>query len=322
MEEVKVMTAHQALLLEMLKDFDAVCRRHHISYQLFAGTALGAVRHHGFIPWDDDVDVILVRSEYDRLLTEAAGDFDPERYYVQRGNSAHWPMQFSKLRRNHTACIEKYHPKDPLVHQGVYIDIFPCDNLSDLPLMRRLQFAASKAIIAKALYRKNERHIHSWRKGRTMKKLKSRLLSILMATVMLFGLLPLAAFADNNGAAGIPNCLYSYYYRTDSTIHSFDVRDISRKLSQEMFSVLSLYMERWGMNDRRHQQLLALYQLRMYLSVYFGVRKSCATARERQILRKYPWGGIEKQWSPYYSEIRCRLSVCERIKLLAAALRL
>lgn len=152
MEEVKVMTAHQALLLEMLKDFDAVCRKHHISYQLFAGTALGAVRHHGFIPWDDDVDVILMRSEYDRLLTEAAGDFDPERYYVQRENSAHWPMQFSKLRRNHTACIEKYHPKDPLVHQGVYIDIFPCDNLSDRPLMRRLQFAASRAIIAKALY--------------------------------------------------------------------------------------------------------------------------------------------------------------------------
>lgn len=93
-----------------------------------------------------------MRSEYDRLFAEAAGDFDPERYYVQRENSAHWPMQFSKLRRNHTACIEKYHPKDPLVHQGVYIDIFPCDNLSDRPLMRRLQFAASKAIIAKALY--------------------------------------------------------------------------------------------------------------------------------------------------------------------------
>ena len=98
MGEVKVLTAHQTLLLEMLKDFDAVCRKHHISYQLFAGTALGAVRHHGFIPWDDDVDVILMRSEYDRLLTEAAGDFDPERYYVQRENSAHWPMQFSKLR--------------------------------------------------------------------------------------------------------------------------------------------------------------------------------------------------------------------------------
>lgn len=152
MEVVKDMTAHQALLLEMLKDFDAVCRKHGIRYQLFAGTALGAVRHHGFIPWDDDLDVILMRSEYDRFFAEAAVDFDADTYYVQQENSAHWPMQFSKLRRNHTACIEKYHPKDPLIHQGVYIDIFPCDNLSDRPLMRKLQFAASKIVIAKALY--------------------------------------------------------------------------------------------------------------------------------------------------------------------------
>lgn len=67
--QLEKMTVHQELLLEMLKDFDAVCRRHHISYQLFAGTALGAVRHHGFIPWDDDIDVILIRSEYQRFLT-------------------------------------------------------------------------------------------------------------------------------------------------------------------------------------------------------------------------------------------------------------
>ena len=74
--QLEKMTVHQELLLEMLKDFDAVCRRHHISYQLFAGTALGAVRHHGFIPWDDDIDVILIRSEYQRFFDEAAGDFD------------------------------------------------------------------------------------------------------------------------------------------------------------------------------------------------------------------------------------------------------
>ena len=70
--QLEKMTVHQELLLEMLKDFDAVCRRHHISYQLFAGTALGAVRHHGFIPWDDDIDVILIRSEYQRFFDEAA----------------------------------------------------------------------------------------------------------------------------------------------------------------------------------------------------------------------------------------------------------
>lgn len=152
METEKKLTAHQALLLEMLKDFDAVCRKHKIRYQLFAGTALGAARHQGFIPWDDDVDVILTRAEYERFFREAAGDFDPERYYVQQEHGPHWPMQFSKLRRNHTACIEKYHPKDMAIHQGVYLDIFPCDRLSEKPLMQRIQFAASKAIIAKALY--------------------------------------------------------------------------------------------------------------------------------------------------------------------------
>lgn len=146
------LSAHQKLLLEMLKDFDAVCRRHGIRYQLFAGSALGAVRHNGFIPWDDDLDVILSRSEYERFFREAAMDFDPEIYYVQQEHSPHWSMHFSKLRRNGTTCIEKYHPKDPGIHQGVYIDIFPYDNLASSPFQRRLQFAACKVIIAKALW--------------------------------------------------------------------------------------------------------------------------------------------------------------------------
>lgn len=146
------MTEHQRMLLAMLKDFDAVCEKHGIFYQLFAGTALGAVRHQGFIPWDDDVDVILPRTEYERFFREAAGDFDSELYYVQREFSPHWPMHFSKLRRNGTTCIEKMHIRDLKQHQGVYIDIFPWDNLSDNPLAARCQFLASKIVIAKTLY--------------------------------------------------------------------------------------------------------------------------------------------------------------------------
>ena len=110
-QSADTLSEHQKLLLSMLKDFDAVCRKHNIQYMLFAGTALGAVRHRGFIPWDDDADVIMLRSEYERFFECAAKDFDTGKYFVQREFSPHWPMQFSKLRLNNTACIEKYHPK-------------------------------------------------------------------------------------------------------------------------------------------------------------------------------------------------------------------
>ncbi|MBQ9316931.1 MAG: LicD family protein [Atopobiaceae bacterium] len=141
---------HQLVMLEMLRVLDRICSKYGISYQLFAGTALGAVRHGGFIPWDDDLDVVMLRDEYNRFLKVAPEEVG-EPYYVQAEFSDHWPCAFSKLRKNGTACIERYIPKDSQTHQGVYIDIFPCDNLSSNGLMRGLQFVASKLLIAQAL---------------------------------------------------------------------------------------------------------------------------------------------------------------------------
>lgn len=145
---------HQQALLVLLREFDRVCKALDIPYVLFAGTMLGAVRHRGFIPWDDDVDVLMLRADYDRFLREAGQILDPEKFFLQREFSRHWPMCFSKLRLNGTACIEKFHPRDPKIHQGVYMDIFPCDNASSSELGRKLQFAASKVVIAKCLHRR------------------------------------------------------------------------------------------------------------------------------------------------------------------------
>lgn len=142
----------QKIQLSMLKDFDAICQKHRISYQLFSGTALGAVRHKGFIPWDDDIDVVMLREDYERFFDSASKELDSNKYYVQREFSEHWPMFFSKLRLNGTTYIEKYHSHDARIHQGIYIDIFPCDNLSDSRLMQKLQYIASKIVIAKSLY--------------------------------------------------------------------------------------------------------------------------------------------------------------------------
>lgn len=149
-EEMKLQE-HQKALCIILEEFDRVCRDLEIPYVLFAGTMLGAVRHQGFIPWDDDVDVLMLREDYERFLLEADAVLDQKKFYLQKEFSEHWPMYFSKLRMNGTACIEKYHPRDPEIHQGIYIDIFPCDNAASSEWGRKLQFLASKVVVAKSL---------------------------------------------------------------------------------------------------------------------------------------------------------------------------
>lgn len=142
---------HQAALLRLLQEFDRVCKALDIPYVLFAGTLLGAVRHEGFIPWDDDLDVLMLREDYHRFLAEAHTVLDADTFFLQKEFSEHWPLFFSKLRLNGTTCLEKMHPKDAQMHQGIYIDIFPCDSARETELGRRLQFVASKVVIAKAL---------------------------------------------------------------------------------------------------------------------------------------------------------------------------
>ena len=143
----------QTVLLELLKEFDRVCKKHGIPYVVFCGSALGAVRHQGFIPWDDDLDVSMLREDYERFLKLAPSELG-EQYYLQAEFSEHWPMNFSKLRKNNTTCLEKYHPKDKNIHQGIYIDIFPCDNAADTEKKRLYQFYASRVTLAKSLWKR------------------------------------------------------------------------------------------------------------------------------------------------------------------------
>lgn len=142
---------HQLTLLEMLKEIDRICKKHDIKYMLFAGSCLGAVRHKGFIPWDDDLDIVMPRDDYERFLDIAVNEIDVESYFVQREFSEHWPMFFSKLRKNNTAYLEKMILRDNEQHQGIYVDIFPCDNLAPSSFKQKLQFYASKIVVAKSL---------------------------------------------------------------------------------------------------------------------------------------------------------------------------
>ena len=126
----------QMVELELLQELDRICRKREIHYTIIAGTMLGAVRHGGFIPWDDDADVAMLRSEYERFREACKDELDPERYYFQDHvctDGYHWG--YGKLRRRNTLFLREYQEHMPY-EQGVFIDVFPMDTIPDGQLKR------------------------------------------------------------------------------------------------------------------------------------------------------------------------------------------
>lgn len=115
---------------EMLKHLIKVCDQMNIKYYLLGGTLLGAVRHKGFIPWDDDIDVGMLREDYE-FFTKNAQQYFPEHLFVQTfENDPGYSRNFAKLRDSNTTFIEKNNANAKF-NQGVYIDIFPLDYYPD-----------------------------------------------------------------------------------------------------------------------------------------------------------------------------------------------
>ena len=118
-------------LLDLLKEFNRICEENDIKYFVFAGTMLGAIRHKGFITWDDDVDVIVPRSEYNRLKKIAAeGAFKDPYFFQSPSTDKGYPKGFCRLRNSNTTGI----PYDDVAmkcNRGIFIDIFPLDILPD-----------------------------------------------------------------------------------------------------------------------------------------------------------------------------------------------
>ena len=130
------MTPLQQKQLEMLKIFTQLCGQLNLTYYLVCGSALGAVKYGGFIPWDDDVDVAMPREDYERFLSRGQ-DFLPEGFFLQnfRTDPA-FPQIYSKLRNDNTTFIESSSRQLP-IHHGIFIDIFPLDGYPEDPLQRR-----------------------------------------------------------------------------------------------------------------------------------------------------------------------------------------
>ena len=110
--------------LEILKEIKRVCEEHQITYYLSSGTLLGAVRHKGFIPWDDDIDIEMPYPDYKRFIS-VAQDALGDDYFLQNSDTdPSFSSLFSKVRKNNTTMLSKYE-LGMAGHHGVWVDVFP-----------------------------------------------------------------------------------------------------------------------------------------------------------------------------------------------------
>ena len=127
----------QDVELMILKDLIEICDEHDIEYYLIYGTQIGAIRHHGFIPWDDDIDVLMFREDYERFL-KVMEDNPNDKYTIfdSRYNSEYF-FQFGRISLNGTYWAE-YWDEQVSFKLGIHVDLFILDNLPDNNIKRKI----------------------------------------------------------------------------------------------------------------------------------------------------------------------------------------
>ena len=120
-----------AIELELLEQFDSVCKKHNLRYFADYGTLLGAVRHNGFIPWDDDIDVVMFRDDYTKLKSIAEKEFTSPLFFQNIYTDPRRLIAFSKLCNSNTSAIEYPDISADTFNQGIFIDIIPYDDVFD-----------------------------------------------------------------------------------------------------------------------------------------------------------------------------------------------
>ena len=117
----------QKIMLYIMKRIHEVCVKNNIRYWLDYGTLLGAVRHDGFIPWDDDMDISMMREDYEKFCKIAPQELGDEFFWQTRDTEPDFAWEYGKVRLKNTLWLEKKWVKSPFEHKGMFVDIHPCD---------------------------------------------------------------------------------------------------------------------------------------------------------------------------------------------------
>lgn len=170
----------QLVQKEILMDVVSVCENNGLSYFLSSGTLLGAVRHGGFIPWDDDVDIDIPIRDYRRFL-EIAQDCLGDKYFVQTSmTDPNFSFAYTRIRKNNTTFLDEYH-RSYRIHHGVWIDVFP-----QVPVQPGWKLSILRKWISLSNFVQSENRIVSHRE-----EYEGMLGAVGMRAVMLFSKLPM-----------------------------------------------------------------------------------------------------------------------------------
>lgn len=132
------LSAVQEILLGFLMEIDRICKKYNIKYFLGGGSLLGAVRHHGFIPWDDDADVMMLREDYDKFLNVLPYEL-PDNIFCQthlNEKTSHFP--FTKLRIDNTVFSTEFTSRFSDIHNGIFLDVLAQDYTSNNKFIRKI----------------------------------------------------------------------------------------------------------------------------------------------------------------------------------------
>ena len=138
--------------LNILSTVDDFCRKNNIKYSLAYGTLLGAVRHKGFIPWDDDIDIWMTRKNYNKFIK--TWEQNPVQGYILQNTDLEedFSQNFTKIRKDNTAFIQTEEEKTTNYHKGIFIDIFPLDRVAKTP--SKIAVQKFYAMLTMLFYRK------------------------------------------------------------------------------------------------------------------------------------------------------------------------
>lgn len=155
MKKEYTMKEIQDCILSIVKDIDIFCRENNISYYLMGGSALGAMRHKGFIPWDDDLDIFMTVDNYKEFLEmfdkKAPKDKRFQKYFLQKENTKEWPLLLSRVCLNGTTMISDEFKFNLRQHHTVFVDIMCLYSAPKNDTVRWFQYMTAQLLRVNAL---------------------------------------------------------------------------------------------------------------------------------------------------------------------------